>query len=174
MLKENVIKELIRDIPDFPVDGIMFRDITPVLQDGDSFKQVVSSLTELVAQMKPDVIVGIESRGFILGAPIALELGLGFVPVRKVGKLPSETIKAEYALEYGTNVVEIHKDAILPGQRVVITDDLLATGGTAAAAVKLTRELGGEVAGLVFLIELEFLEGRRLLQGYDVQALVKY
>jgi len=174
VLKENVIKELIRDIPDFPVDGIMFRDITPVLQDGDSFKQVVSSLTELVAQMKPDVIVGIESRGFILGAPIALELGLGFVPVRKVGKLPSETIKAEYALEYGTNVVEIHKDAILPGQRVVITDDLLATGGTAAAAVKLTRELGGEVAGLVFLIELEFLEGRRLLQGYDVQALVKY
>jgi adenine phosphoribosyltransferase len=174
MLKENVIKELIRNVPDFPMEGIMFRDITPVLQDGYSFKQVVSSLTELVAQMKPDVIVGIESRGFILGAPIALELGLGFVPVRKVGKLPADTIKVEYALEYGTNVVEIHKDAILPGQRVVITDDLLATGGTAAAAVKLTEQLKGKVAGLVFLIELEFLNGRRQLQGYDVETLVKY
>jgi adenine phosphoribosyltransferase len=174
MLKENVIKELIRDVPDFPVDGIMFRDITPVLQDGDSFKQVVCSLTELVAQMKPDVIVGIESRGFILGTPVALELGIGFVPVRKVGKLPAETVKAEYALEYGTNTVEMHKDGILPGQRVAIVDDLLATGGTAAAACQLVEELEGNVAGLVFLIELEFLKGRRALQGYDVQTLVKY
>lgn len=174
MLKESVIKELIRDVPDFPVDGIMFRDITPVLQDADSFKQVVCSLTELVAQMKPDVIVGIESRGFILGTPVALELGVGFVPVRKVGKLPAETVRAEYALEYGTNTVEMHKDAIMPGQRVAIVDDLLATGGTAAAACQLIEELEGNVSGLVFLIELEFLKGRRALEGYEVQTLVKY
>jgi adenine phosphoribosyltransferase len=174
MLKEEVIKELIRDVPDFPVDGILFRDITPVLQDAESFKQVVCSLAEQVASLKPDVVVGVESRGFILGAPISLELGCGFVPVRKVGKLPAETIKAEYALEYGANVVEMHKDAILPGQRVVIVDDLLATGGTAAAAVQLSEELGGVVTGLVFLIELEFLNGRNALQGYDVRSLVKY
>lgn len=174
MLKEEVIKELIRDVPDFPVDGIMFRDITPVLRDADSFKQVVCSMAEQVAELKPDIIVGIESRGFILGAPIALELGVGFVPVRKMGKLPADTIKAEYALEYGTNVVEIHKDAIVPGQRVVVVDDLLATGGTAAAAVQLSEELEGEVAGLVFLIELGFLDGRKKLQGYDVRTLVCY
>ncbi|MDO8684588.1 MAG: adenine phosphoribosyltransferase [Armatimonadota bacterium] len=173
-MKEEVIKELIRDVPDFPVDGIMFRDITPVLRDADSFKQVVCSMAEQVAELKPDIIVGIESRGFILGAPIALELGVGFVPVRKMGKLPADTIKAEYALEYGTNVVEIHKDAIVPGQRVVVVDDLLATGGTAAAAVQLSEELEGEVAGLVFLIELGFLDGRKKLQGYDVRTLVCY
>ncbi|MDO8587689.1 MAG: adenine phosphoribosyltransferase [Armatimonadota bacterium] len=174
MLKEEVIKELIRDVPDFPVDGIIFRDITPVLRNADSFKQVVCTMAEQVAEMKPDIIVGIESRGFILGAPVALELDVGFVPVRKVGKLPADTVQAEYALEYGTNVVEMHKDAIMPGQRIVVVDDLLATGGTAAAAVQLTEELDGEVAGLVFLIELEFLNGRKALRGYDVRALVKY
>jgi len=174
MLKEAVIKELIRDVPDFPVHGVMFRDITPVLRDADSFKQVVCSLAEQVADLKPDVIVGIESRGFILGAPVALELGVGFIPVRKVGKLPADTIKAEYALEYGTNAVEMHTDAIQPGQRVVIVDDLLATGGTAAAAVQLSEELEGQVVGLVFLIELEFLKGRKALEGYEVRTLVKY
>jgi len=174
MLKEETIKEMIRDVPDFPKEGILFRDITPVLQNAASFKQVVGSMVEEVRKLKPDVIVGIESRGFILGAPVALELGVGFVPVRKVGKLPADTIKAEYALEYGTNTVEIHKDAILPGQRVAVVDDLLATGGTAAAAVQLSEELGGNVVGLVFLIELEFLNGRDKLQGYEVRTLVRY
>jgi adenine phosphoribosyltransferase len=174
MITESTIKELIRDIPDFPSDGIIFRDITPVLQNAKAFREVIESISECVRPMKPDVIVGIESRGFILGAPIAVELGVGFVPVRKVGKLPAETIQAEYSLEYGTNVVEIHKDAILPGQRVVIVDDLLATGGTAKAAVELVEELGGKVAGLTFLVELTFLNGRVLLEGYDICTSVKY
>ena len=174
MLKEETIKQLIRDVPDFPADGIIFRDITPVLQNAEKFREVVCSMVDVVREMKPDVIVGIESRGFILGAPIALELGVGFVPVRKVGKLPAETIKAEYALEYGTNVVEMHKDGIKAGQRVVIVDDLLATGGTAAAAAQLCEELEGQVVGIVFLIELEFLKGRAKLPGYDVRTLVRY
>jgi adenine phosphoribosyltransferase len=168
------IKQLIRDVPDFPTSGIMFRDITPVLQDGKKFQNVVCAMVAHVKEMKPDVIVGIESRGFLMGAPIALELGVGFVPVRKVGKLPAETVRAEYDLEYGSNTVEMHKDAILPGQRVVIVDDLLATGGTARAAVQLSEQLKGVVTGLVFLIELEFLHGRDKLKGYDVQTLVKY
>ena len=174
MIREQTLKELIRDIPDFPADGVMFRDITPVLQDGNAFREVVLAMTEKAGQMKPDIVVGIESRGFILGAPIALELGMGFVPVRKLGKLPAETVRAEYALEYGTNTVEIHKDAIEPGQRVVIVDDLLATGGTAAASVQLVEELGGEVAGLVFLVELTFLNGRSRLSGYRTESLVQY
>lgn len=174
MLKEQTIKELIRDVPDFPIDGILFRDITPILQDGEKFHEVVCSVVEEVKKLKPDVIVGIESRGFILGAPVALELGVGFIPVRKMGKLPADTVRAEYALEYGTNVVEMHRDAILPGQRVAIVDDLLATGGTAAAAIQLSEELEGVVAGLVFLIELEFLNGREKLDGYEVTTLVKY
>jgi adenine phosphoribosyltransferase len=174
MLREETIKELIRDVPDFPTDGILFRDITPVLQNAQKFNEVVCAMVEQVKELKPDVIIGIESRGFMFGAPIALELGVGFVPVRKVGKLPADTIQAEYALEYGSNVVEMHTDAILPGQRVVIVDDLLATGGTAAAAVQLSEELEGVVAGLIFLIELEFLKGRKKLDGYDVRALIKY
>lgn len=174
MLQEETIKELIRDVPDFPTDGILFRDITPVLQNAQKFNEVVCSMVEQVKELKPDVIIGIESRGFLFGAPIALELGVGFVPVRKVGKLPADTIQAEYALEYGSNVVEMHTDAILPGQRVVIVDDLLATGGTAAAAIQLSEELEGVVAGLIFLIELEFLKGREKLDGYDVRALIKY
>jgi len=131
-------------------------------------------MADCVRPMKPDVVVGIESRGFILGAPVAIGLGIGFVPVRKVGKLPAETIQAEYSLEYGTNVVEIHRDAIEPGMRVVIVDDLLATGGTAKAAVELVEELKGKVVGLSFLIELTFLEGRKLLEGYDVCTIVRY
>ena len=174
MISEATMKALIRDIPDFPQQGILFRDITPVLQDASAFREVVSSMVECVKPMRPDVIVGIESRGFILGTPIALELGVGFVPVRKAGKLPAETVRAEYALEYGTNVVEMHKDAIEPGMRVAIVDDLLATGGTAKAAAQLVEELGGEVAGLSFLIELMFLNGRKMLGGYDVYTIVQY
>jgi len=174
MLSEKVMKQLIRDIPDFPAPGVMFRDITPVLQDPKAFKEVIDSMVECVAPMKADVIVGIESRGFVLGTPIAIQLGLGFVPVRKAGKLPADTIRAEYALEYGTNAVEIHRDAIEPGMRVAIVDDLLATGGTAKAAVELVEELGGKVVGLSFLIELEFLHGRSLLEGYEVCSLVRY
>lgn len=174
MLSEALMKQLIRDVPDFPTPGVLFRDITPVLRDPKAFKEVIDSMVECVASMKPDVIVGIESRGFVLGTPIALELGLGFVPVRKAGKLPAETIRAEYALEYGTNAVEIHRDAIQPGMRVAIVDDLLATGGTAKAAIQLVEELGGKVVGLSFLIELEFLHGREPLEGYEVSALVRY
>lgn len=174
MISEKTLKELIRDVPDFPADGILFRDITPVLQDKRAFKEVICAMAEKVRMLQPDVVVGVESRGFVLGAPIAHELGLGFVPVRKIGKLPAETIRAEYALEYGTNTVEIHKDAIAPGQRVVIVDDLLATGGTAAASVQLVEELGGEVAGLVFLVALTFLNGRDRLAGYRLDTLVEY
>lgn len=174
MISEKTLKELIRDVPDFPTDGILFRDITPVLQDADAFCEVIRSMAEKVECMKPDVVVGVESRGFILGTPIAFELGIGFVPVRKMGKLPAETIRADYALEYGTNTVEMHKDAIKAGQRVIIIDDLLATGGTAAASIQLTEELGGEVAGLIFLVELTFLNGRDKLKGYRTESLVAY
>lgn len=174
MLSEALMKQLIRDIPDFPAPGVLFRDITPILQDAKAFREVIDSMSECVTPTKPDVIVGIESRGFILGTPIALQLGIGFVPVRKAGKLPADTIKAEYALEYGTNAVEIHRDAIEPGMRVAIVDDLLATGGTARAAVQLVEELGGIVVGTNFLIELEFLHGRELLNGYEVCTLIRY
>jgi adenine phosphoribosyltransferase len=174
MVSEETAKKLIRDIPDFPSPGVMFRDITPILQDAKIFREVVLSMCECVRPMKPDVIVGIESRGFMFGAPVALELGIGFVPVRKKGKLPWETVEAEYTLEYGTNAVEIHRDAIESGMRAAIVDDLLATGGTAKAAVQLVEELGGVVAGLSFLIELTFLNGRGMLEGYDVCTLVRY
>ena len=174
MLDENLVKELIRDVPDFPTEGIIFKDITPVLRNGKAFEKVVNAMADAARSLNPDVIVGIESRGFILGAPVALELGVGFVPVRKVGKLPSETICCEYDLEYGTNSVEIHKDAIHPGERVVVIDDLLATGGTACAACQLVEQLGGSVQGLVFLVELSFLNGKEKLSGRIVNALVKY
>jgi len=174
MLTEDAFKQIIRDIPDFPTAGVLFRDITPVLQDPNAFRDAVSEMIQRIRPMKPDVIVGIESRGFILGAPIALELGVGFVPVRKQGKLPAETCRAEYALEYGTSCIEIHKDAITPGSRVVIVDDLLATGGTARASAQLVEELGGQVGGFSFFIELDFLKGRSQLQGYTVDAVVKY
>ncbi len=174
MISESTVKELIRDIPDFPEPGILFRDITPVLQDPKAFREVVRSMVECVRPMRPDVIVGIESRGFLLGAPVALDLGIGFVPVRKAGKLPADTIKAEYALEYGTSVVEMHRDAIEPGMRVAIVDDLLATGGTARAAIQLVEQLGGTVGGISFLIELCPLNGRKLLEGHDVCTIVSY
>lgn len=165
---------LIRDIPDFPQKGIIFKDITPVLQDPKAFSEVIDRIAEFAEKVSPDVIVGIESRGFILGAPVAVKTGKGFIPARKVGKLPHDTVKCEYALEYGTSAVEMHRDAIRPGQRALIVDDLLATGGTASASVRLVEELGGVVAGIAFLIELEFLDGRSMLPGYEIESLIKY
>ncbi|MDI6827797.1 MAG: adenine phosphoribosyltransferase [Armatimonadota bacterium] len=173
-MSELLAKSLIRDIPDFPKPGIIFKDITPVLLHPQAFAEVVRKMVDFAREKNAEAIVGIESRGFMFGTPIALELGVGFIPVRKLGKLPHETIQCEYALEYGTSVVEMHRDAIVPGQRVVIVDDLLATGGTAAASVKLVEELGGKVAGLVFLVELTFLYGRKQLEGYDVKSFVTY
>jgi adenine phosphoribosyltransferase len=165
---------LIRDIPDFPQPGILFKDITPILADAAALDEVIGAMSETIRTYKPDLIVGIESRGFIFGVPVAHDLGLGFAPVRKLGKLPHRTIRQEYALEYGTNTVEMHIDSVQPGQRVVIVDDLLATGGTAQAAALLVEELGGEVAALSFVIELGFLNGRERLEGRNVHALVAY
>ncbi|MHB0913373.1 MAG: adenine phosphoribosyltransferase [Armatimonadota bacterium] len=167
-------RSLIRDIPDFPKEGIIFKDVTPVLAHPEAFKEVIDRIVEYAETVKPDVIVGIESRGFIFGAPVALRLGAGFVPVRKIGKLPHETVQCEYALEYGTAAVEMHRDAVRPGERVLIVDDLLATGGTAAAAANLVEELGAKVAGFSFLIELSFLSGREKLRGYDVKSFITY
>lgn len=167
-------QSLIRDIPDFPKPGILFKDITPVLQDYAAFQQVIDRFVEFAHELKPDMIVGIESRGFVFGAPVALAMKIGFVPVRKVGKLPYQTIREEYALEYGTNVVELHNDAIAPGQRVLIVDDLLATGGTARASARLIEKLGGTVAGFSFLIELSFLQGRDVLADYPINTLITY
>lgn len=164
--------KLIRDIPDFPKPGILFKDITPVLADPAAMRELVGEMSAYARQRTPDVIVGIESRGFLLGMPVAMELGIGFAPVRKKGKLPYDTISEEYALEYGVNVVEIHRDAVQPGQRVLIVDDLLATGGTAAAASRLVERLGGVVCGLSFAVELTFLPGRAALEGRDVGSLI--
>ena len=171
----NVIERLramVRDIPDFPQPGILFRDITPLLADGTAFRAAVNALAAPYAGIS--TVVAIESRGFILGAPVAYELGAGLVPIRKVGRLPYQTEREEYALEYGTNTVEIHQDAIQPGDRVLIVDDLLATGGTVRAAVNLVERLGGEVAGISVLAELGFLNGRGILSGYDIKSLIVY
>jgi adenine phosphoribosyltransferase len=165
---------LIRDVPDFPQPGILFKDITPVLADPAAFEEIVAALTREANALGPDRVVGIESRGFLFGAPLALRLGVGFSPVRKLGKLPYDRITQEYALEYGTNTVEMHTDAIRPGERVVIVDDLLATGGTARAAARLVERLGGTVAGYCFVIELAFLGGRAALAGAPTSALVTY
>jgi adenine phosphoribosyltransferase len=167
-------ERLVRDIPDFPKPGILFKDITPVVQDHAALRQVIERLGAYGRERDAQVVVGIEARGFIFGVPTALELGLGFVPLRKVGKLPGARLSEEYALEYGTNIVEIHSDAIQPGQRVLIIDDLLATGGTAVAAARLVERLGGVVAGFGFVIELDFLAGRDMLAGYDVHSLIHY
>ena len=173
-MTDLLARKLIRDIPDFPKPGIVFKDITPVLRNGPAFQEVIDCLVEWAEPRSPDVIVGVESRGFVFGAPVALAMGLGFIPVRKAGKLPHTTIQEEYSLEYGTSVVEIHEDAIRPGQRALIVDDLLATGGTAAASARLVETLGGSVVGFCFLVELAFLHGRDRLPGYDVQALLTY
>lgn len=168
------IEEYITSIPDFPEPGIIFRDVTSVLQDPDGLQLAIDSMQAFIDPEKVDVIAGTESRGFLFGAPIAYNLHKPFVLIRKKGKLPRETVSREYALEYGTAEIEIHKDAILPGQRVVIIDDLLATGGTVQACNELVRELGGEVVQNVFLIELAGLNGREKLQGCDVKSVICY
>jgi adenine phosphoribosyltransferase len=168
------LEDRIRDIPDFPKKGIVFKDITPLLQDPAAFRHVINTLADTYRDKGIDVVVAAEARGFILGAPLAYNLGVGFVPVRKPAKLPAECISAEYALEYGIDSLHMHKDALSPGQRVLIIDDLLATGGTVAAKVELVQKLGGEVAGIAFLVELTFLNGREKLKGYEVTSLIKY
>jgi adenine phosphoribosyltransferase len=173
-MEASDLTRLIRDIPDFPIPGILFRDITTLLKDGPAFKQSIDLLTDKLDTYNANKVIGIESRGFIFGAPISYRLGVGFVPVRKLGKLPAETISAEYDLEYGTNSVEMHRDAIEPGERVVIVDDLLATGGTTRATIELVEQLGGKVVALAFLIELLDLGARDYLRGYDIVTLIKY
>ena len=168
------IEEYVRTIPDFPEPGIMFRDVTSVLQDADGLKLAIDSMIQLLDGVEFDVIAGTESRGFIFGVPIAYALGKSFVPVRKKGKLPCETISAEYALEYGTAEIEMHKDAVKPGQKVVLVDDLIATGGTIEASAKLVEELGGEVVKILFLMELAGLNGREKLKNYDVASVITY
>ena len=168
------LEEYVRSIPDFPEEGIIFRDITSVIQDPDGLQLAIDGLDGLVKGTDYDVVVGPELRGFIFGVPVAYKNHKSFVPVRKKGKLPCETISQEYSLEYGTATIEMHKDAIKPGQKVVIVDDLIATGGTIEAIIKLVEALGGEVVKIVFLIELQGLKGREKLKGYDVDALIKY
>ena len=168
------IEEYVRSIPDFPEPGIIFRDVTSILQDADGLKLAIDSMQECLKDTDVDVIVGAESRGFIFGMPMAYNLHKPFVPVRKKGKLPCETISQSYDLEYGQAEIEIHKDAIKPGQKVVIVDDLIATGGTMEAAVKLIEELGGEVVKILFLMELAGLKGREKLKGYDVASVIRY
>ncbi len=167
-------KEKIRIISDFPKKGISSKDITTLLKDKEAYNSAVDALAAACREWNPDIIVGPEARGFVIGAPLAYSLNLGFVLIRKTGKLPAETVKYEYELEYGTDVLEIHKDAIQPGQRVVIADDLLATGGTALACAKLVEKLGGIVVGFVFVVELEYLKGRELLKDYEVRSIVQY
>jgi adenine phosphoribosyltransferase len=164
----------IRDIPDFPRPGIVFKDIMPLLADAGSFRATVDGLAEFAEPRSPDVILGAEARGFILGGALAYRLGCGFVAARKPGKLPWETVSAEYELEYGVDSLELHADAITDGARVLIHDDLLATGGTARAKCSLVEQLGGTVVGIVFVIELAFLNGREKLAGYDVHSLIQY
>jgi adenine phosphoribosyltransferase len=168
------IGALIRDVPDFPKPGVLFKDITTLIKNGPAFRQVIDGLSTPFAERKIDRVVGIESRGFIFGGPVAYLLGAGFVPVRKEGKLPAVAVKREYALEYGTNALEMHLDSIEAGQRVLIVDDVLATGGTAAATAHLVESLGGTVVGIAFVVELSFLAGREQLQSYELLSLVRY
>jgi adenine phosphoribosyltransferase len=168
------LKKYIREVPDFPKPGINFYDITTLLKDAEGLEMTIDSMTEQCRGMLIDTVVGIESRGFIFGAPLAYQLGTGFIPVRKPKKLPSETASVSYELEYGTDSLEIHKDAVGQGHRVLIVDDLLATGGTARAVVNLIEGLGGKVAGVHFVIELGFLNGRSKFEGYDVKSLINY
>ena len=168
------IEEYVRSIPDFPEEGIIFRDVTSILEDADGLHLAIDLMEEKIKDLDFDVVVGPESRGFIFGVPIAYNLKKAFIPVRKKGKLPCETVEIEYDLEYGSAVIEMHKDSIKPGQKVVIIDDLMATGGTIEAIVKLVEQLGGEVVKIVFLMELEGLMGRKKLEGYDVETVIAY
>ncbi|HEV8088247.1 MAG TPA: adenine phosphoribosyltransferase [Actinomycetota bacterium] len=168
------IEALIRDVPDFPEPGIVFKDITPVLADPIAFSTIIDLIVVHFGRGNVDKVVGIEARGFILGAPVAYHFGAGIIPVRKKGKLPHETLEESYALEYGTGSLEIHKDAVQAGERVLVVDDVLATGGTAKAAASLVERVGGKVCGIATLIELEFLKGRDKLQGYDLFTLIQY
>lgn len=169
-------KQYIADIPDFPEEGIIFRDVTPLLKDKTAYKESIQAMAKWIEELGVhiDAVAGPEARGFIFGCPLAYAINAGFIPVRKPGKLPRETVSEEYALEYGTNEVQIHADSIKPGENIVIVDDLLATGGTVEATVKLIEKLGGHVAGIAFLIELEALNGRDKLEGYHVFSLMKY
>lgn len=168
------LRAKIREVPDFPKPGILFYDITTLLREADAFREVIDRMAEAVQGEKIDLVVGMESRGFIFAAPLADRLGAGFVPVRKLGKLPAETIEVEYDLEYGTATLEIHRDAISPGQRVLVVDDLLATGGTVLGTIELVRRLGGEIAGLSFMVELTALGGRAKLGEFVIHTLLAY
>ncbi|GIN38625.1 MULTISPECIES: adenine phosphoribosyltransferase [Heyndrickxia] len=168
------LKQFVTIVPDWPKEGIVFKDITTLMDNGQAYKYATDQIVEYAKKREIDLVVGPEARGFIIGCPVAYALEVGFAPVRKPGKLPRETIKVEYGLEYGKDALTIHKDAIKPGQRVLITDDLLATGGTIEATIKLVEELGGIVAGIAFLIELSYLEGRKKLDGYDILTLMNY
>jgi adenine phosphoribosyltransferase len=173
-MTSDQLKKLIREIPDFPKKGILFYDITTLLKDKTGFATLIDKLSEHYVSQKIDLVLGMEARGFIFAPALAYRLNAGFVPVRKPGKLPAACVKYDYALEYGTNSLEVHKDAIQPGQRVLIVDDLLATGGTAEATAKLAEKLGGKIAGLGFVVELDFLNGREKLKGYEVMSLLHY
>ena len=168
------LKQYITIVEDWPRPGIQFKDITTLMDNGEAYKYATDQIVEYAKEKQIDLIVGPEARGFIIGCPVAYSLGIGFAPVRKEGKLPRETIKVSYGLEYGKDVLTIHKDAIKPGQRVLITDDLLATGGTIEATIQLVEELGGVVAGIAFLIELSYLEGRKKLGKYDILTLMQF
>jgi len=172
--RRALLRARVRDVPDFPKPGILFRDLTPLMGDGAAMREAVDLLSEVAVRHRPELIVAIESRGFIFGAPVAASLGVGFVPVRKPGKLPHKTRRRSYDLEYGTDALEMHADAVVAGARVVIVDDLLATGGTAAATTELVREIGGQVVGAAFVVELELLRGRDRLSGVPVDALLQY
>ena len=165
---------LIRDVPDFPKEGIIFKDITTLTKNAEALREVIDILAQHYADQEIDLVVAVEARGYIFGAPLAYKLGAGFTPVRKEGKLPAETVREEYELEYGTDSVEVHRDGIEPGQKVLIVDDLIATGGSAAATARLVERLGGEVMGIAFVIELTFLNGVDKLKDYDVFTIIQY
>jgi len=168
------LRAKIREVPDFPKPGILFYDITTLLKDPAAYRESIQLMLEPYRGQRVDLVVGMESRGFIFSAPMAIELDAGFVPVRKLGKLPAETVSVEYALEYGSNTLEIHRDAIQPGQKVLVVDDLLATGGTVQGTIELIEELKGEIVGLAFLVELEFLHGRDRLTGWPISSVIRY
>lgn len=168
------LKDFVADVPDFPQEGITFRDISPLMADGKAYGEATQQIVKYAKDKEVEVIVGPEARGFIVGCPVAFELGIGFAPCRKKGKLPRETIEVSYGLEYGNDVLQLHKDSIKPGQKVLVCDDLLATGGTIAATIELVEKLGGEVVGTAFFIELKDLKGREKIKGYDIFTLMDY